>query len=65
MGWSTKNNGKRGRGGESMKVNKGELKETKERWSLITKERERIEGTKNNLFFFQGGLGVVLNNFND
>lgn len=51
MGWSTKNNGKRGRGGESMKVNKGKLKEAKERWSLITKERQRIEGTKNNLFF--------------
>lgn len=34
-----------------MKVNKGKLKEAKERWSLITKERERIEGTKNNLFF--------------
>ena len=50
MGWSTKNNGKRGRG-ENMKVNKGKLKEAKERWSLITKERERIEGTKNNLFF--------------
>lgn len=54
MGWSTKNNGKRGVGGESMKVNKGKLKEAKERWSLITKERERIElGTKNNLFFFK------------
>lgn len=51
MGWSTKNNGKRGVGGESMKVNKGKLKEAKERWSLITKERERIERTKNNLFF--------------
>ena len=63
MGWSTKNNGKRGRG-ESIKVNKGKLKEAKERWSLITKERERIEGTKNNLFF-QGELRVVLNNFND
>ena len=63
MGWSSKNNGKRGRG-ESMKVNKGKLKEAKERWSLITKERERIEGTKNNLFF-QGELRVVLNNFND
>lgn len=63
MGWKTKNNGKRGRG-ESMKVNKGKLKEAKERWSLITKERERIEGTKNNLFF-QGELRVVLNNFND
>lgn len=63
MGWKTKNNGKRGRG-ESMKVNKGKLKEAKERWSLITKERERIEGTKNNPFF-QGELRVVLNNFND
>ena len=47
-----------------MKVNKGKLKEAKERWGLITKERERIEGTKNN-FFFQGELRVVLNNFND
>ena len=51
MDWSTKNNGKRGVGGESMKVNKGKLKEAKERCSDITKERERIEGTKNNLFF--------------